>query len=206
MRGLSLQMKEDSQDRQLAMATKTPPLKRIRAFSNSFKIISARLKSQMLGELSWSWILQDHAQVTLGARDFSSAVSGFCQVFIVTHARGFGLRPTPKIPTAREKNLCYPGYTQVYKEGKKSNVQVLDGVEIAKKCSKKRVALCTCVDVARCFDYFCYWRPFSLYEMGKNQLWRGYFPWVTARKFWGNSSNAKIQWLTTYLLTYLGKN
>lgn len=41
-------MKEDSQDRQLAMATKTPPLKRIRAFSNSFKIISARLKSQML--------------------------------------------------------------------------------------------------------------------------------------------------------------
>ena len=29
---------------------------------------------------------------TLGARDFSSAVSGF------------GLRPTPKIPTAREKN------------------------------------------------------------------------------------------------------
>ena len=41
-------MKEDSQDRQLAMATKTPPLKRTRAFSNSFKIISARLKSQML--------------------------------------------------------------------------------------------------------------------------------------------------------------
>ena len=41
-------MKEDSQDRQLAMATKTPPLKQIRAFSNSFKIISARLKSQML--------------------------------------------------------------------------------------------------------------------------------------------------------------
>ena len=38
---------------------------------------------------------------TLGARDFSSAVSGFCQVFIVTHA---------KIPTAREKNLWYPGY------------------------------------------------------------------------------------------------
>ena len=71
----------------------------------------------------------------------------------MTHARGFGLRPTPKIPTAREKNLWYPGYTQVYKEGKKSNVQVLDGVEIAKKCPKKRVALCTCVDVARCFDY-----------------------------------------------------
>ena len=45
--------------------------------------------------------------ITLGARDFSSAVSGFCQVFIVT--RGFGLRPTPKIPAAREKNLWYPG-------------------------------------------------------------------------------------------------
>ena len=37
---------------------------------------------------------------TLGARDFSSAVSGFCQVFIVTRA---------KIPAAREKNLWYPG-------------------------------------------------------------------------------------------------
>ena len=40
--------------------------------------------------------------LTLGARDFSSAVSGFCQVFV-------GLRPTPKIPAAREKNLWYPG-------------------------------------------------------------------------------------------------
>ena len=34
--------------------------------------------------------------ITLGARDFA--------------ARGFGLRQTPKIPTAREKNLSYPGY------------------------------------------------------------------------------------------------
>ena len=53
--------------------------------------------------------------ITLGARDFSSAVSGFCQVFIVTRAksfaaRGFGLRPTPKIPAASEKNPWYPGY------------------------------------------------------------------------------------------------
>ena len=31
---------------------------------------------------------------TLGARDFSSAVSGFCQVFIVTHANCSWLRPT----------------------------------------------------------------------------------------------------------------
>ena len=48
---------------------------------------------------------------TLGARDFSSAVSGFCQVCIVTRRpthlrpRCVGLRPTPKIPAAREKNL-----------------------------------------------------------------------------------------------------
>ena len=34
--------------------------------------------------------------ITLGARDFA--------------ARGFGLRQTPKIPTAREKNLSYPEY------------------------------------------------------------------------------------------------
>ena len=60
-----------------------------------------------------------HFHPTLGARDFSSGVSGFCQVFRVTRAkssrkkgfsRGFGLRSTPKIPTAREKNLWYPGY------------------------------------------------------------------------------------------------
>ena len=52
---------------------------------------------------------------TLGARAFSSAVSGFCQVFIVTRAasaygrRCVSLRPTPRIPAAREKNLWYPG-------------------------------------------------------------------------------------------------
>ena len=46
---------------------------------------------------------------TLGARDFSSAVSGFCQVFIVTRAksfsrgfaaRSFGLRPKTCRPSA----------------------------------------------------------------------------------------------------------
>ena len=39
----------------------------------------------------------DSSLLTLGARDFSSAVSGFCQVFIVTRAKsGFfsRLRPT----------------------------------------------------------------------------------------------------------------
>ena len=57
----------------------------------------------------------------LGARDFSSAVSGFCHVFIVTRASPFvasaygrrcvGLQPTPEIPAAREKNLWYPGWS-----------------------------------------------------------------------------------------------
>ena len=57
----------------------------------------------------------------LGARDFSSAVSGFCLVFIVTRAsplvasaygrRCVGLQPTPEIPAAREKNLWYPGWS-----------------------------------------------------------------------------------------------
>ena len=52
---------------------------------------------------------------TLGARDFSSAVSGFCQVFIVTRRswlrseygrRCVGLRPTPKNSrSTREKAL-----------------------------------------------------------------------------------------------------
>ena len=28
-------------------------------------------------------------------------------------SRGFGFRPTPKIPAAREKNLLYPGYRSV---------------------------------------------------------------------------------------------
>ena len=42
---------------------------------------------------------------TLGARDFSSAVSGFCQVFIVTFAaRGFGLRPKMCRPSANTEN------------------------------------------------------------------------------------------------------
>ena len=47
--------------------------------------------------------------ITLGARDFSSAVSGFCQVFIVTRAksfaaRGFGLRPKMCRPLANTEN------------------------------------------------------------------------------------------------------
>ena len=47
-------------------------------------------------------------EATLGARDFSSAVSGFCQVFIVTRAgfatRGLGLRPKMCRPSANIEN------------------------------------------------------------------------------------------------------
>ena len=39
---------------------------------------------------------------TLGARDFSSAVSGFSQVFIVTRAASaFGTREKPLVPRVR---------------------------------------------------------------------------------------------------------
>ena len=49
---------------------------------------------------------------TVGARDFSSADSGFCQVYIVNPrvfslgfaARGFGLRPKMFRPSANTKN------------------------------------------------------------------------------------------------------
>ena len=60
---------------------------------------------------------------TLGATDFSSAVSSFCQATVTRaksslRARGFSrcfaaggfcLRPTPKILASREKNLWYEG-------------------------------------------------------------------------------------------------
>ena len=48
---------------------------------------------------------------TLGARDFSSAVSGLCRLLVASAygRRCVGLRPTPKISSAREKNLWYPG-------------------------------------------------------------------------------------------------
>ena len=53
-------------------------------------------------EAEFSKIYTNHSICTLGARDFSSAVSGFCQVFIVTRfaARGFGLRPKLCRPTS----------------------------------------------------------------------------------------------------------
>ena len=48
--------------------------------------------------------LRGQWSITLGARDFSSAVSRF-----FSRLRRSWLRPTPKIPAAREKNLWYPG-------------------------------------------------------------------------------------------------
>ena len=73
-------------------------------------------KAAQLITRKWKYI-PNHVKHTLGARDFSSAVPGFCQVFIATRAaRGFGLRPTLKIPAAREKNLWYPGYVKQSKQ------------------------------------------------------------------------------------------
>ena len=81
-------------------------------------ICEIQLKMFPFFDTNWPY---EHRRIpgrpTLGARDFSSAVSGFCQVFIVSPLvasaygrRRVGLRPTPKIPAAREKNLWYPGY------------------------------------------------------------------------------------------------
>ena len=54
------------------------------------------------------------ASFTLGARDFSSAVSGFCQVFIVTRARGFfwRLRPTAEDVSAFGQDRKFPPYAR----------------------------------------------------------------------------------------------
>jgi len=72
---------------------------------------------KLVRDMFHNWLNKEN---TLDARDFASAVSGCCQVFIVFLAasplvasaygrRCVGLRPTPKIPAAREKNLWYPG-------------------------------------------------------------------------------------------------
>ena len=77
---------------------------------------------------------------TLGARDFSSAVSGFSQVFIVTRAesffffsrgfaaRGFGLWPLADSENSRrtrEKPLV-PGVTYTEEEAQNVNCYLLD--------------------------------------------------------------------------------
>ena len=46
---------------------------------------------------------------TLGARDFSYAVSGFGQAFISAPPLAFRPSAEKSDPTAREKNLWYPG-------------------------------------------------------------------------------------------------
>ena len=48
---------------------------------------------------------------TLGTRDSSSAVSGFCQVFIGLFSRGLGLR-TPEYPATAEKKPLVPGVSE----------------------------------------------------------------------------------------------
>ena len=56
---------------------------------------------------------------TLGARDFSSAVSGFCQVFIVTRAKSFfsrlrrsWLRPTAEDVSAFGQHRKFPPHAR----------------------------------------------------------------------------------------------
>ena len=54
---------------------------------------------------------------TLGARDFSSAVSGFCQVFIVTRAffsrlRRSKLRPTAEDVSAFSQHRKFPPHAR----------------------------------------------------------------------------------------------
>ena len=86
-------------------------------FSFSFSDLSRRLyrywyycwPTDAVYFLSWTLCPWQVQPCTLGARDFSSAVSGFCQVVASAYGRRrVGLRPTPKIPATREKNLWYP--------------------------------------------------------------------------------------------------
>ena len=51
---------------------------------------------------------------TLGSRDFSSAVSGFCQVFIVTRAKSFfsRLRPTAEDMSAFGQYRKFPPHAR----------------------------------------------------------------------------------------------
>ena len=53
--------------------------------------------------------------ITLGARDFASAVSGFCQVFIVIRAKSFAARGVgqhPKFPPHARKTSGTQGRGQ----------------------------------------------------------------------------------------------
>ena len=49
---------------------------------------------------------------TLGARDFSCAVSGFCQVFMVTRAKASRLRPTAEDVSAFGQHRKFPPHAR----------------------------------------------------------------------------------------------
>ena len=69
---------------------------------------------------------------TLGARDFSRAVSGFCQVFIVTRAslRRSWLRPTAEDVSAVGQHRRFPPHAR-----KTSGTQGMETYKITKNCS-----------------------------------------------------------------------
>ena len=74
-----------------------------------FKNIQIRVDGQIQFECgymwTWKFLNPERKSCTPGARDFPSAVSGFCQVFIVSFApRGFGLRPKICRPSANTEN------------------------------------------------------------------------------------------------------
>ena len=64
---------------------------------------------------------------TLGARDFSSAVSGFCQVFAASAygRRYVGLRPTPKISPHARKTSGTQGMSMTPKTKNSKNRYVI---------------------------------------------------------------------------------
>ena len=65
----------------------------------------------MIGHFPFNFDLRHVVVGTLGARDFSCAVSGFGRVLKDVAARVFGLRPTKRSsPSHARKNLWYPGY------------------------------------------------------------------------------------------------
>ena len=102
-------------------------VQRIQLQENSARFVTFKSESPRFTKRELIFYIDVSAAVTLGARDFSNAVSGFCQVFIVTRAKSpavflaasayvricVGLRPTLKIPAAREQNLWYPRYVAV---------------------------------------------------------------------------------------------
>ena len=65
----------------------------------------------MIGHFPFNFDLRHVVVGTLGARDFSCAVSGFGRVLKDFAARVFGLWPTKRSsPSHARKNLWYPGY------------------------------------------------------------------------------------------------